>query len=132
MDRKRVPGGAPHPLRATIKNWALGTRGAAAPVQSKHSAAHSASQARNRRDGILRNMKIAHFDAFSGIAGDMTVAALIDAGAPAETLFAGLDSLGTGARFSVERVKRTASRRRNSTSNTSTNISIATCRTSSS
>jgi len=51
-------------------------------------------------------MKIAHFDAFSGIAGDMTVAALIDAGAPAETLFAGLDSLGTGARFSVERVKR--------------------------
>jgi len=51
-------------------------------------------------------MKIAHFDAFSGIAGDMTVAALLDAGAPAEALFAGLDSLGTGARFSVERVKR--------------------------
>ncbi len=51
-------------------------------------------------------MKTAHFDAFSGIAGDMTVAALIDAGAPAEALFAGLDSLGTGARFSVERVKR--------------------------
>ncbi len=51
-------------------------------------------------------MKIAHFDAFSGIAGDMTVAALIDAGAPSDDLFAGLDSLGTGARFSVERVKR--------------------------
>ncbi|MDR3718930.1 MAG: nickel pincer cofactor biosynthesis protein LarC [Bryobacteraceae bacterium] len=51
-------------------------------------------------------MKIAHFDAFSGIAGDMTVAALLDAGAPAETLFAGLDSLGTGARFSAEGVKR--------------------------
>jgi uncharacterized protein (TIGR00299 family) protein len=51
-------------------------------------------------------MKIAHFDAFSGIAGDMTVAALIDAGASAETLFAGLDSLGTGARFSIEKVKR--------------------------
>ena len=51
-------------------------------------------------------MKIAHFDAFSGIAGDMTVAALIDVGAPSDVLFAGLDSLGTGARFSVERVKR--------------------------
>lgn len=50
-------------------------------------------------------MKIAHFDAFSGIAGDMTVAALIDAGAPAEAVFEGLESLGTGAKFSAEKVK---------------------------
>ncbi len=50
-------------------------------------------------------MKIAYFDAFSGIAGDMTVAALIDAGADEQVLIRGLDSLGTGARFKTERVK---------------------------
>jgi len=50
-------------------------------------------------------MKIAYFDAFSGIAGDMTVAALIDAGADVAALLRGLDSLGTGARFTVERVQ---------------------------
>ena len=50
-------------------------------------------------------MKIAHFDAFSGIAGDMTVGALIDAGAPAGAVFAGLETLETGARFAAEKVK---------------------------
>jgi len=51
-------------------------------------------------------MRIAYFDAFSGIAGDMTVGALLDAGADFTALVAGLDSLGTGARFRFEKTKR--------------------------
>src|SRR5689334_21420911 len=51
-------------------------------------------------------MRICHFDPFSGISGDMTVGALIDAGADSKALFAALDSIGTGAVFELERVKR--------------------------
>ncbi|MDP2999745.1 MAG: nickel pincer cofactor biosynthesis protein LarC [Bryobacterales bacterium] len=51
-------------------------------------------------------MKICYFDAFSGIAGDMTVGALIDAGAAFEPLAGALDSLGMGAAFRIEKVKR--------------------------
>ncbi len=51
-------------------------------------------------------MKVAHFDAFSGMSGDMTVGALLDAGADFAGLTAALDSLGTGARFRLEKVKR--------------------------
>src|SRR5689334_21034386 len=51
-------------------------------------------------------MLICHFDPFSGISGDMTVGALIDAGADSQALFAALDSLNTGATFELERVKR--------------------------
>jgi uncharacterized protein (TIGR00299 family) protein len=51
-------------------------------------------------------MRICYLDPFSGISGDMTVGSLIDAGADSRALFEALDSLGTGARFEVEKTKR--------------------------
>jgi uncharacterized protein (TIGR00299 family) protein len=51
-------------------------------------------------------VRIAYFDAFSGISGDMTVGALIDAGAPSEAVVSALESLDTGARFEVEKTRR--------------------------
>ena len=47
-------------------------------------------------------MKICYVDAFSGISGDMTVGALIDAGADWNALRNALESLGTGAKLAVE------------------------------
>jgi uncharacterized protein (TIGR00299 family) protein len=51
-------------------------------------------------------MKLCYLDAFSGISGDMTVGALIDAGAPAATLLPMLDTLGAGATFHYEKTRR--------------------------
>lgn len=51
-------------------------------------------------------MNLCYFDAFSGISGDMTVGALIDAGAPADALIAALESLPTGAKYSSEKTIR--------------------------
>jgi uncharacterized protein (TIGR00299 family) protein len=51
-------------------------------------------------------MKICYLDAFSGISGDMTVGALIDAGADSAALVRALDSLGTGASFRFEKTTR--------------------------
>jgi pyridinium-3,5-bisthiocarboxylic acid mononucleotide nickel chelatase len=49
---------------------------------------------------------VCYFDAFSGISGDMTVGALIDAGAPSAAVIDALESLSTGAHFEVEKTKR--------------------------
>src|SRR4051794_13560247 len=47
-----------------------------------------------------------HFDCFSGISGDMTLGALLDAGADEGAVRAGLDSLGLPIRLVVERVRK--------------------------
>jgi uncharacterized protein (TIGR00299 family) protein len=52
-------------------------------------------------------MKIAYLDCSSGISGDMTLGALVDAGVPLQAIQAGLDSLGLrGCRLVTEEVKR--------------------------
>lgn len=51
-------------------------------------------------------MKLCYFDAFSGISGDMTVGALLDAGAPWDALQDALNSLNLGAQFRLEKTKR--------------------------
>ena len=51
-------------------------------------------------------MKICYLDAFSGISGDMTVGALIDAGADRKSLIQSLEALRTGAQFEIEKTKR--------------------------
>ncbi len=51
-------------------------------------------------------MTICYFDAFSGISGDMTVGALLDAGAPAEGVLEALRGLDTGATYAVEKTLR--------------------------
>ena len=51
-------------------------------------------------------MRVLHFDCFSGISGDMTLAALIDAGVDPDAIRAVLDSFGLPITMEVERVKR--------------------------
>jgi uncharacterized protein (TIGR00299 family) protein len=47
-----------------------------------------------------------HFDCFSGISGDMTLGALLDAGVDAGAIRAGIDSLGLPIRLEVEKVRK--------------------------
>lgn len=50
--------------------------------------------------------KTLHFDCFSGISGDMTLGALLDAGADEQAVRAGLDSLGLPIRLNLERIRK--------------------------
>ncbi len=51
-------------------------------------------------------MRVAHFDCFSGISGDMTLGALIDAGVDAGAIRAGIDSLGLPVKLEIEKVRK--------------------------
>jgi uncharacterized protein (TIGR00299 family) protein len=54
----------------------------------------------------MASVKVAHFDCFSGISGDMTLAALIDAGVEVEAIRAGIASLGLPIHFEVEKIRK--------------------------
>ncbi|MBI3411837.1 MAG: nickel pincer cofactor biosynthesis protein LarC [Planctomycetes bacterium] len=49
-------------------------------------------------------MRVAHFDCFSGISGDMTLGALFDAGVPTQPVLDGIASLGLPIKVTVEKV----------------------------
>jgi uncharacterized protein (TIGR00299 family) protein len=51
-------------------------------------------------------VRVAHFDCFSGISGDMTLAALFDAGVPADPVLAGIASLGLPIKIEIEKVRK--------------------------
>jgi uncharacterized protein (TIGR00299 family) protein len=51
-------------------------------------------------------VRVAHFDCFSGISGDMTLAALLDAGVDAKAVRAAIESLDLPVRMEVEKVRK--------------------------
>ncbi len=51
-------------------------------------------------------MRVAHFDCFSGISGDMVLGAVLDAGVPADAIRAAIASLGLPIELEIEKVKR--------------------------
>src|SRR5947209_13320830 len=51
-------------------------------------------------------MRVAHFDCFSGISGDMTLGALLDAGVDAAAVQDGIASLGLPVRLDIQKVRK--------------------------
>src|SRR5262249_55096683 len=51
-------------------------------------------------------MRVVHFDCFSGISGDMTLAALLDLGVPADAVLACIASLGLPIKITIEKVRK--------------------------
>jgi len=51
-------------------------------------------------------VRVVHFDCFSGISGDMTLAALLDAGVDADAIRRGLDSLGLPIKLTFSQKRR--------------------------
>ena len=51
-------------------------------------------------------MRVAHFDCFSGISGDMTLGALIDAGVDADAVRAAVDSLGLPITLEIAKIRK--------------------------
>jgi pyridinium-3,5-bisthiocarboxylic acid mononucleotide nickel chelatase len=51
-------------------------------------------------------MRVAHFDCFSGISGDMTLGALVDAGVSGDAIRDGVASLGLPIKLIIEKVRK--------------------------
>lgn len=85
-----------------------------------------ASVSRVRSKGV----RVGYFDCFSGTAGDMTMAALVDAGVDRRPIHEAVASLGLPCELTFETVRRADSGRPMQRSSRRTSTSIATCTTS--
>src|SRR5262245_8003276 len=79
------------------------------PVPASHAivgCTFAAGHLQWRKSAEVPRMRTAHFDCFSGISGDMTLAALLDVGVDAEAVRAGLASLGLPITLEIEKVRK--------------------------